>query len=141
MRISDWSSDLCSSDLAHRCRPGARPYGVHTSLAGEARSRHTKAVVPGLVPGTQCPGRLKVLPLRGGAFAAGGDAIVARHRRALMPMGPGDERRDDSCAYGAVEKSPPALCESSRVTPEGDDKSWRHRQCDRRTLPRPPEAP
>src|SRR3546814_3567843 len=36
---------------------------------GEARSRHTTAVVPGLVPGTQCPSRLTVLPLRGGAFA------------------------------------------------------------------------
>src|SRR3546814_1685987 len=32
MRISDWSSDVCSSDLS-------------------------KAVVPGLVPGTQCPDR------------------------------------------------------------------------------------
>src|SRR3546814_19261259 len=29
-----------------------------------------------------------------------------------MPMGPGDKRRDDSCAYGAVEKPPPARCES-----------------------------
>src|SRR3546814_19510303 len=48
MRISDWSSDVCSSDL-------------------------TKAVVPGLVPGTHCSTRLKVLPLKGGAFAAGGD--------------------------------------------------------------------
>src|SRR3546814_13165007 len=74
MRISDWSSDVCSSDL--------------------------------------CPRRLKILPLRGEAFAAGGDAIVARHRHALMPMGPGDKRRDDSCAYGAVEKPPPAMCES-----------------------------
>src|SRR3546814_6294456 len=27
MRISDWSSDVCSSDLRHRDRPGARPYG------------------------------------------------------------------------------------------------------------------
>src|SRR3546814_20223907 len=36
---------------AHRCRPGARPYGVHTSLAGAARPRPPKPVVPGLVPG------------------------------------------------------------------------------------------
>src|SRR3546814_4593394 len=84
---------------------------------GEARSRHTPAVVPGLVPGIQCPSRLTVLPLRGGAFATGGDAMVARRRHALIPMGPGDKRRDDSCAYAAVEKSPPTLCESSRVKP------------------------
>src|SRR3546814_6701309 len=48
--------------------PRAGPYWIHTSRAGEARSRHTKAVVPGLVPGTQCPSRLKVQPLNGGAF-------------------------------------------------------------------------
>src|SRR3546814_12233771 len=30
----------------------------------------SEAVVPGLVPGTQCPRRLKILPLRGEAFAA-----------------------------------------------------------------------
>src|SRR3546814_19946422 len=107
---------------AHRCRPGARPYGVHTSLAGEARSRHTTAVVPGLVPGTQCPGRLKVLPLRGGAFAARGDAIVARHRSALMSMGPGVGRPEPSFAYAAVQKSPPDQFENRDVTPGGDEK-------------------
>src|SRR3546814_5185375 len=76
--------------------PLARAYDIHTSRAGEARSRHTTAVVPRLVPGTQCPSRLKVLPLRGGAFATGGDAIVERRRHALIPMGPGNECRDDS---------------------------------------------
>src|SRR3546814_13252337 len=38
--------------------------------------------------------------------------LFRSHRHALMPMGPGDKRRDDSCAYGAVEKPPPAMCES-----------------------------
>src|SRR3546814_11292168 len=118
MRISDWSSDVCSSDLEVLVRVVA----VITILlchAPEGGPRHcrcpetlSEAVVPGLVPGTQGPRRLKILPLRGEAFAAGGDAIVARHRHALMPMGPGDKRRDDSCAYGAVEKPPPAMCES-----------------------------
>src|SRR3546814_14739868 len=69
---------------------------LEPSPTGEARSRHTKAVVPGLVPGTQCPSRLKALPLRDGAFAAGGDAIVARPRHALMAMGPGAKPRGDS---------------------------------------------
>src|SRR3546814_5842096 len=96
MRISDWSSDVCSSDL----------------------SRHTKAVVPGLVPGTQCPSRLKVQPLKGGAFAAGADAIAARHRHTLMPLGPGDKRRDDSCAYGAVETPPPTMWDNRRASPK-----------------------
>src|SRR3546814_7685740 len=86
MRISDWSSDVCSSDL--------------------------------LVPGTQCPSRLKVQPLKGGAFAAGADAIAARHRHTLMPLGPGDKRRDDSCAYGAVETPPPTMCENRRASPK-----------------------
>src|SRR3546814_8174368 len=63
-----------------------------------------------------------VRSLRGGAFATGGDAMVARRRHALIPMGPGDKRRDDSCAYAAVEKSPPTLCESSRVKPAGDGR-------------------
>src|SRR3546814_4420906 len=48
--------------------------------------------------------------------------MVARRRHALIPMGPGDKRRDDSCAYAAVEKSPPTLCESSRVKPAGDGR-------------------
>src|SRR3546814_11646290 len=26
MRISDWSSDVCSSDLPHRTAPGGKPY-------------------------------------------------------------------------------------------------------------------
>src|SRR3546814_14667502 len=74
-------------------RAGA--YWIHTSRAGEARSRHTKAVVPGLVPGTQCPSRLQVPPLKGGAFAAGADAIAASSRHPLTPLGPGDKRRED----------------------------------------------
>src|SRR3546814_8905135 len=74
------------------------------------------SVDPALVAGTQCPSRLKALPLKGGAFAACGDAMVARRRHALMPMGPGDKRRDDSCAYGAIEEPPPTLCDPFSVT-------------------------
>src|SRR3546814_9944798 len=123
MRISDWSSDVCSSDLlptdraaasSSRCEGSAaqwqaesvggccsatslssRSYRIHTSHAGEARSRHTKAVVPALLAGTQCPSRLKVLPLKSGAFAAGGDAMVARRRHASMPTDPGDKRSEE----------------------------------------------
>src|SRR3546814_6914968 len=87
--------------------PLARAYDIHTSRAGEARSRHTTAVVPRLGPGTQCPSRLKVLPLRGGAFATGGDAIVERRRHALIPMGPGNECRDDSLGMAGTSRQPP----------------------------------
>src|SRR3546814_13989465 len=111
MRISDWSSDVCSSDLGEPADGGAdlriaaRPAEARARLlsevlvrvvavitillchAPEGGPRHcrcpetlSEAVVPGLVPGTQCPRRLKILPLRGEAFAAGGDAIVARHQ-------------------------------------------------------------
>src|SRR3546814_3519441 len=51
--------------------PRAGPYWIHASRAGEARSRHTQAVVPGRLPGTQCPSRLRVDPLKGEAFEAG----------------------------------------------------------------------
>src|SRR3546814_8145423 len=40
MRISDWSSDVCSSDL------------IHTSSAGWARPHHQKTVVPAFIAGT-----------------------------------------------------------------------------------------
>src|SRR3546814_17774142 len=57
---------------ARQARPGhPKAVVLEPSPTGEARSRHTKAVVPGLVPGTQCPSRLKALPIRDGAFAAG----------------------------------------------------------------------
>src|SRR3546814_7346328 len=35
-----------------------------------------------------------------------------------MPLGPGDKRRDDSCAYGAVETPPPTMCENRRASPK-----------------------
>src|SRR3546814_1590857 len=41
MRISDWSSDVCSSDLArfHRRRPGDRPAGRSLQARGPGRTR------------------------------------------------------------------------------------------------------
>src|SRR3546814_16781524 len=46
MRISDWSSDVCSSDLSHSLRAdGLRPPGVCCGRAGSPRGalRQTKA--------------------------------------------------------------------------------------------------
>src|SRR3546814_13086637 len=56
------------------------------------------------------------LATQGWDVCGGGDAIVARNRHALMPMGPGDKRRDDSCAYGAVEMTLAAI---PRLDPAG----------------------
>src|SRR3546814_12069020 len=80
---------------------------MHTSRAGEARSRHTTAVVPRLVPGTQCPSRLKVLPLRGGAFATGGDGNLGRRRPALIPLGSGERCRGDHLGLAGAKPSAP----------------------------------
>src|SRR3546814_9822253 len=38
MRISDWSSDVCSSDLAHHCRPRS-PSSIAYRLGAEAAHR------------------------------------------------------------------------------------------------------
>src|SRR3546814_8035922 len=72
MRISDWSSDVCSSDLALAVRPVAAndllelllgvleevlvvPEVSSASHAGKIRPRQIKAVVPALVAGTHLP--------------------------------------------------------------------------------------
>src|SRR3546814_6312392 len=52
MRISDWSSDVCSSDLQHR--DGARPSGTRSrssdsGLAAEALAQHSLQQLSGLV--------------------------------------------------------------------------------------------
>src|SRR3546814_1730638 len=45
MRISDWSSDVCSSDLAGAAAAGDRPL---TPLGVELRRRQREAVAPGV---------------------------------------------------------------------------------------------
>src|SRR3546814_9192824 len=39
------------------CRPGACPYDIHTSHAGEACSSYNSTVVPAFIAGTHCPVR------------------------------------------------------------------------------------
>src|SRR3546814_17830484 len=56
MRISDWSSDVCSSDLRHRLfhhfRLDAPPRGAGTAdrahIGADAQTRHGKAAWPAL---------------------------------------------------------------------------------------------
>src|SRR3546814_8973261 len=57
MRISDWSSDVCSSDLGH---PGHRPRRHQNGRAGDERGGpqlHRKAAGPGTLPRAGQPGR------------------------------------------------------------------------------------
>src|SRR3546814_7197179 len=76
MRISDWSSDVCSSDL--RATPFTR--GTLTPTTPRLSSRD-------LFPG---PNALTA------QSAAGRNANVAGNRHALTPLGPGNKSRDDS---------------------------------------------
>src|SRR3546814_10775823 len=78
MRISDWSSDVCSSDLNSGCRPGhasvsardplgptrrrgpgAWPYWIPIPRVAAARLPHlTQTVIAGLVPAIHVRDRL-----------------------------------------------------------------------------------
>src|SRR3546814_8379778 len=50
MRISDWSSDVCSSDLRPRRRPA-----VHQGCLPRFRHRHDGAFLHSLAPGERAP--------------------------------------------------------------------------------------
>src|SRR3546814_8457909 len=72
MRISDWSSDVCSSDLARRQRPV--PHGTHRRDRPEARRAR-----PRIRHGDRAQAALRLV--RRGAGSAGGEDIGhARHR-------------------------------------------------------------
>src|SRR3546814_2470242 len=43
MRISDWSSDVCSSDLPHACDGAGRTLRRHGAASAAARSRNAAA--------------------------------------------------------------------------------------------------
>src|SRR3546814_15430295 len=67
MRISDWSSDVCSSDLAGAAaRAAAVPAGVAGSLRGARAGRHRSR--GGLTPRTGAPARRRI-PTRDGSMS------------------------------------------------------------------------
>src|SRR3546814_7958137 len=82
MRISDWSSDVCSSDL-HRVGDlekfgSCKSAGIHSwSRSQEVSSLILSGILPGIVPGilagARRTGRLLGLP-------AGSDQIVGQHQ-------------------------------------------------------------
>src|SRR3546814_15338493 len=57
MRISDWSSDVCSSDLSPRAGPYLLqlPLGVHGSTAAQARCLLTSLAGWASWPARSCP--------------------------------------------------------------------------------------
>src|SRR3546814_5471994 len=84
MRISDWSSDVCSSDLLSRRPRSARVGAVIGSLP---RLPHSSLSPRHLLPGPIA----RAVPL-----ATGNDTTVGEQRPVATPMGPGDKPRDDS---------------------------------------------
>src|SRR3546814_4852791 len=94
MRISDWSSDVCSSDLAGSL---VRPLSWFALATPRLSSRHS---LPGPMP------------------AAGKDAIVVGRRPVPLPVGPRATPRDDSGVYGRCDPArglPPRLPQPRRV--------------------------
>src|SRR3546814_4720089 len=57
MRISDWSSDVCSSDLARRQLPGSRTARRRNAAlrAGRAAGEDLRMKIPAFVPSTVAP--------------------------------------------------------------------------------------
>src|SRR3546814_49219 len=130
MRISDWSSDVCSSDLVplRKGRRGTVLAGprllstVHFLEAGEAGGEVGDEVVAMLQPGMDAQGRAGRVPAGRGAHGGGVgqdhealeaaparadaeelDAVDQRHRR-LAPAGLQDDAEE---ARGAGEVAPP----------------------------------
>src|SRR3546814_1199899 len=77
MRISDWSSDVCSSDLPDRCRHGAgcrcsdqNPYSQPAAQAARRQAGHNAAGngAAGIEAGQRADGQCRTLrcPARGG---------------------------------------------------------------------------
>src|SRR3546814_16155266 len=60
MRISDWSSDVCSSDLVHRPGEARQPFaiagnGERAHRRGDCRSKHWHLPCLGLAMSWTCP--------------------------------------------------------------------------------------
>src|SRR3546814_8765546 len=71
MRISDWSSDVCSSDLGRRClllAPAAAPLGAKADLLGE------RATLLGIAG---CDDRITLRQVPLGAILVGRHAVIS----------------------------------------------------------------
>src|SRR3546814_15080106 len=71
MRISDWSSDVCSSDLVRPARPPRQP--IARGCDGGGRSRRLRGR-----PGATAVRRTEEAPVAGPAVAVTGTAVAAR---------------------------------------------------------------
>src|SRR3546814_3179619 len=89
MRISDWSSDVCSSDLDRSFR-----YGVHRAPVGRALERHQRPQRRDLGPA-----HVRVLPQQRAPEDGGSPHEPARHRHLnatragtpVLEVSPGEE--------------------------------------------------
>src|SRR3546814_12630588 len=91
MRISDWSSDVCSSDLAHPSVAGRVEQRGFAAGAPHA-SRHGTAVASlligsGAVRGAAPGGRLLAADVYGSDPAGGSASAIARALGWLVPRG------------------------------------------------------
>src|SRR3546814_154307 len=117
MRISDWSSDVCSSDLQHLRRPFQ-----HLLEGGVARLDLGSVAARRRLErrgGGPAAGQLHIAPTGQALQLEGSDAVGA-HRRALLPF--------DGDAYGG---------RPSRIEVDGGDLADPHTPVD----PPPASAP
>src|SRR3546814_5514329 len=89
MRISDWSSDVCSSDLSARVHSDEMPVRLSSR---------------DLFPGPNAVATHRFVDRQLSALAAGEDASLVRPRHALMAMGPGAKPRGDSGVREALRE-------------------------------------
>src|SRR3546814_3717571 len=90
MRISDWSSDVCSSDLLEEDSPRQLAFHVRPQRAQQLAARAQLPAEPGRVEPVQQPGivvrgaaehgAVGMVEVRGGFFLRG-DAAVDDHRQ------------------------------------------------------------
>src|SRR3546814_9789653 len=117
MRISDWSSDVCSSDLLQppRARPWHRPGGPaalrHGAGAaplpgGPDRGRNAPSSLSGAGPHAQAPPPLQLGPPGAGAAALVARTAADRRRCPRLPAGAGI--LDDSLGGDARRQRLPA---------------------------------
>src|SRR3546814_328761 len=112
MRISDWSSDVCSSDLWREARPAAGPgdRGLMHSHAVAPRSPVDKSRPLAYSLGPAARPEL-VKPIRGGGNSKHADramtAILETHARAILdPRGTPPVEVDGTLARGAIGRAP-----------------------------------
>src|SRR3546814_14531790 len=105
MRISDWSSDVCSSDLPHACDGAGRTLRRHGAASAAARSRNAAAQMDAPPFARFCyllrllpPARRLARAHRAAVEIARADRAAADHLARLRRHPDRAHRRDRRCA-------------------------------------------